>query len=108
MFDTIEQNPERLREVDGIGPIRAERIRKGWADQKVIRDIMLFLHGHGVGTSRSVRIFKTYGQDAIWVISGNPYRLARDIRGIEFKSADQIAMRLGIEKTAPATRSCRW
>ena len=100
VFDTIEQSPERLREVDGIGPKRAERIRRGWADQKVIREIMLFLHGHGVGTSRSVRIFKTYGQEAIQVISENPYRLARDIRGIGFKSADQIAMRLGIEKTA--------
>ena len=100
VFDTIEQSPERLREVVGIGPKRADRIRRGWADQKVIREIMLFLHSHGVGTSRSVRIFKTYGQEAIQVISANPYRLARDIRGIGFKSADQIALRLGIEKTA--------
>jgi exodeoxyribonuclease V alpha subunit len=61
---------------------------------------MLFLHSHGVGTSRAVRIFKTYGADAVQVITENPYRLARDIRGIGFKSADQIAMRLGIEKTA--------
>ena len=96
----IEHEPERLREVDGIGPKRAERIVKGWADQKVIREIMLFLHGHGVGTSRAVRIFKTYGADAVQVITENPYRLARDIRGIGFKSADQIAARLGIEKTA--------
>ena len=66
----------------------------------MIRAIMLFLHSHGVGTSRAVRIFKTYGADAVQVISENPYRLARDIRGIGFKSADQIAMRLGIEKTA--------
>ena len=97
VFDTIEQSPERLREVAGIGPKRAERIRRGWAEQKVIREIMLFLHGHGVGTSRAVRIFKTYGADAVQVITDNPYRLARDIRGIGFKSADQIAMRLGIE-----------
>ena len=61
---------------------------------------MIFLHGHGVGTSRAVRIFKTYGADAIRLISENPYRLARDIRGIGFKSADQIAEKLGIEKTA--------
>ena len=100
VFDTIEQSPERLREVDGIGPKRAERIRRGWSDQKVIREIMLFLHGHGVGTSRAVRIFKTYGADAVQVITENPYQLARDIRGIGFKSADQIAARLGIEKTA--------
>lgn len=100
VFDTIEQSPERLREVAGIGRVRAERIVRGWAEQKVIREIMLFLHAHGVGTSRAVRIFKTYGADAVPVISENPYRLARDIRGIGFKSADQIAMRLGIEKTA--------
>ena len=61
---------------------------------------MLFLHSHGVGTSRSVRIFKTYGADAIQLISENPYRLARDIQGIGFITADAIAARLGIEKTA--------
>jgi exodeoxyribonuclease V alpha subunit len=98
VFDTIEESPERLREVTGIGPTRAERIIRGWADQKVIREIMLFLHSHGVGTSRAVRIFKTYGQDAVQRISEDPYRLARDIRGIGFKSADQIAMRLGIRR----------
>jgi exodeoxyribonuclease V alpha subunit len=100
VFDTIEQAPERLREVAGIGPKRAERIRNGWAEQKVIREIMLFLHSHGVGTSRTVRIFKTYGADSVQVISESPYRLARDIRGIGFRSADQIALRLGIGKTA--------
>ena len=67
-FDVIERQAERLREVAGIGPVRAERIIAGWADQKVIREIMLFLHSHGVGTSRSVRIFKTYGADAIQLI----------------------------------------
>src|SRR6476620_11544586 len=100
VFDLIEQQPERLREVTGIGPKRATKIIAGWAEQKVIREIMLFLHSHGVGTSRAVRIFKTYGADAVQVITDNPYRLARDIRGIGFKSADQIALRLGIEKTA--------
>ena len=100
VFDLIENEPTRLREVGGIGPKRAERIVKGWAEQKVIREIMLFLHSHGVGTSRAVRIFKTYGADAVQLITENPYRLARDIRGIGFKSADQIAMRLGIAKTA--------
>jgi exodeoxyribonuclease V alpha subunit len=100
VFDVIEAQPERLRDVDGIGPKRAERIITGWADQKVIREIMIFLHSHGVSTSRSVRIFKTYGADAIQVLSENPYRLARDVRGIGFKTADAIAARLGIEKTA--------
>ena len=72
VLDTIEQSPERLREVAGIGPKRAERIQNGWAEQKVIREIMLFLHSHGVGTSRAVRIFKTYGADAVQVISKDP------------------------------------
>ena len=100
VFDVIEAQPERLKDVDGIGPKRAERIVAGWADQKVIREIMIFLHSHGVSTARSVRIFKTYGADAIQVLSENPYRLARDVRGIGFKTADTIAARLGIEKTA--------
>ncbi len=100
VFDVIEQEPDRLRQVTGIGPKRARRIVAGWADQKVIREIMVFLHSHGVGTSRAVRIFKTYGADAIPVITANPYRLARDIRGIGFKTADAVAARLGIEKTA--------
>ena len=100
VFDVIEREPDKLRQVTGIGPKRAARITAGWADQKIIRAIMVFLHSHGVGTSRAVRIFKTYGPDAIQLITENPYRLARDIRGIGFKTADAIAARLGIEKTA--------
>src|SRR5271169_4288210 len=100
VFDVIEATPGRLREVDGIGPVRAASILAAWAEQKAVREIMVFLHGHGVGTARAVRIFKTYGADAIQVMTENPYRLARDIRGIGFKTADAIAMRLGIEKIA--------
>ncbi|MEN8742638.1 MAG: ATP-dependent RecD-like DNA helicase [Phaeobacter gallaeciensis] len=100
VFDIIEESPERLRDVDGIGPKRADKITAGWADQKVIREIMVFLHEHGVGTARAVRIFKTYGTDAVQVMSENPYRLAKDIRGIGFRTADLIAEKLGIEKTA--------
>ena len=100
VFDIIEASPARLREVEGIGPKRADRITAAWADQKRIREIMVFLHQHGVGTARAVRIFKTYGADAVQVMSENPYRLARDIRGIGFRTADLIAERLGIEKTA--------
>jgi len=100
VFDLIEAEPERLREVTGIGVFRAKRITDAWAEQKVIREIMVFLHSNGVGTARAVRIYKTYGSDAVQVMSENPYRLARDIRGIGFKTADAIAMRLGIEKTA--------
>jgi exodeoxyribonuclease V alpha subunit len=100
VFDIIETAPDRLREVDGIGPVRAASILAAWAEQKAVREIMIFLHSQGVGTARAVRIFKTYGADAIQVMTENPYRLARDIRGIGFKTADAIAMKLGIEKTA--------
>ena len=100
VFDVIEAEPERLREVSGIGLVRARRITDAWAEQKIVREIMVFLHSHGVGTARAVRIFKTYGADAVQVMSENPYRLARDIRGIGFKTADAIAMKLGIETTA--------
>src|SRR5450432_276486 len=100
VFDVIEAEPDRLREVTGIGPVRAKRITDAWAEQKVVREIMVFLHEHGVGTARAVRIYKAYGADAVQVMTENPYRLARDIRGIGFKTADAIAIRLGIEKTA--------
>src|SRR5271156_3453829 len=99
VFDTIEAEPERLREVSGIGSIRASRITAAWAEQKIVREIMVFLHNHGVGTARAVRIYKTYGADAVQIMSENPYRLARDIRGIGFKTADAIADRLRLETT---------
>src|SRR3984885_11919057 len=77
VLDFIGEQPDRLREVAGIGTKRAARIVAGWAEQKVVREIMLFLHANGVGTSRAVRIYKTYGHDSVRVISENPYRLAR-------------------------------
>src|ERR1700761_8005862 len=100
VFEIIEETPGRLQEIDGVGPVRAANILAAWAEQKAVREIMVFLHSHGVGTARAVRIFKTYGSDAIQVMTENPYRLARDIRGIGFKTADAIAMKLGIEKGA--------
>src|SRR6202048_5208322 len=103
VFDVIEATPDRLREVDGIGPVRAASILAAWAEQKAVREIMVFLHSHGVGTARAVRIFKTYGAEAIQVMTENPYRLARDIRGIGFKRADAIPMKLGIVKMAMIT-----
>ena len=100
-FEIIEAAPERLTEVPGIGPMRASRIVAGWAEQKAVREIMIFLHAHGVGTARAVRIFKTYGYEAIQVMTEDPYRLAKDVRGIGFRTADAIAAKLGMEKTAP-------
>ncbi|MCG6868862.1 MAG: ATP-dependent RecD-like DNA helicase [Gammaproteobacteria bacterium] len=98
VFDVIEHEPERLLTLDGIGPKRKERITRAWAEQKVVRDIMVFLHAHGVGTARAVRIFKTYGEAAVERVRENPYRLALDIRGIGFRTADTIAERLGIPR----------
>ena len=106
VFDLIEQQPERLREVTGIGVKRAARIIAGWAEQKIVREIMLFLHANGVGTSRAVRIYKTYGNDAVRVITENPYRLARDIRGIGFRTADQIAAQRGDREDRAGAGSC--
>ncbi len=96
IFDIIEQYSARLEEVDGIGPQRRRRIKDAWAEQKVIRDIMVFLHSNGVSTSRAVRIYKTYGNDAIETVRSNPYTLARDIHGIGFTTADRIAQKIGI------------
>ena len=100
VFDIVETEPERLHEVVGIGRVRAARITAAWAEHKVVREIMVFLHSHGVGAARAIRIYKTYGADAVQAMTENPYRLARDIRGIGFRTADTIAMKLGVEKTA--------
>jgi exodeoxyribonuclease V alpha subunit len=96
VFQVIEQSPERLLELEGIGPKRQARVTGAWAEQKVIRGIMVFLQSHGLGTARAVRIYKTYGEEAISRVTENPYRLALDIHGIGFKTADTLAQRLGI------------
>ena len=101
VFEIIEAEPARLTEVEGIGKTRAARIVKGWAEQRAVREIMIFLHAHGVGTARATRIFRTYGQDSLKVMAEDPYRLARDIRGIGFRTADAIALRLGLAREAP-------
>ncbi len=100
-LEIIEASPEKLREVPGIGEFRAGKIAAGWAQQKAVRDIMAFLHSHGVSTSRAVRIFRTYGHDAIQVMTEAPYRLARAIKGIGFRTADAIAMTMGMTREAP-------
>ena len=96
IFDVIETQSARLEEIDGIGPKRRTRIKEAWAAQKVIRSIMVFLHSQGVSTSRAVRIYKTYGENAVEIVQKNPYALAKDIHGIGFKTADQIAQKIGI------------
>src|SRR3954470_1201218 len=98
VFEAIEKTPQELLTVPGIGKGRQTKIVSAWNDQKVVREIMVFLHSHGVGTGRAFRIFKTYGDESIQRVREDPYRLARDIRGIGFKTADAIAASLGIGK----------
>jgi exodeoxyribonuclease V alpha subunit len=96
VFDIIENYSARLEEVEGIGPERRRQIKAAWAVQKAVREIMVFLHSHGVSSSRAVRIYKTYGENAIAEVRANPYSLAADIPGIGFRTADQIAQKIGI------------
>lgn len=98
VFDVIQNEPERLQEVQGIGPLRASRILAAWGKQRGIREIMVFLHGHGVGPARANHIYKVYGADALRVMTENPYRLIRDIQGIGFLAADSIALKMEISK----------
>ena len=95
-LDIIEQSPQRLAEVRSLGAKRVARIRIAWAAQKIIKEIMLFLQSHGVSPIMSAKIFKMYGQEAIAIVSENPYRLATDIYGIGFVTADTIARNVGI------------
>lgn len=100
-FDIIANQPERLLEVEGLGPKRLEVIRRAWQEQQQIREVMLFLQSHGISTTYAVRIFKQYGPQAIDVIKANPYQLASDIYGIGFLTADRIAAKLGLGPEAP-------
>lgn len=98
VLTVIETAPKKLLRVRGIGQERLKRIRRAWAEQRTVRDIMLFLHSCGVSTARAFRIYRTYEESAIEQVRADPYCLARDIRGIGFKTADQIAQRLGIDR----------
>jgi exodeoxyribonuclease V alpha subunit len=97
-LEVIEKKPERLSEVEGIGPKRISMIRKAWGEQKEIKEIMIFLQGHGVGAAYSAKIYKQYGDQSIERVRENPYRLAHDIYGIGFMTADKIAQNLGIDR----------
>ena len=94
-LNVIEENPDKLLAVPGIGKVRVERIKKSWVEQKEIKNIMLFLQGHDVSTSHATNIYKTYGNETIQVGQENPYRLADDIWGIGFRTADTIASKMG-------------
>jgi exodeoxyribonuclease V alpha subunit len=105
IFSIIAGSSVRLEEIDGIGTARRKRIKEAWKEQKAIREIMVFLHSNGVSTSRAVRIFKTYGEEAIEIVRANPYTLAREIAGIGFKTADLIAAKVGIPRDS-ILRAC--
>lgn len=100
VFETIEQHPEKLTQLEGIGAKRKQQVISAWSEQKSIRDIMVFLQSFGIGTTRAVRIYKTYGDSAIEQVRENPYRLSMDVRGFGFKIADQLASKLGIASDA--------
>src|SRR5262245_25671257 len=100
-LQVIDESPSFLKEVKGIGPERIARIRESWRQQKAVRDIMVFLQSHGLGTARAVRIYKTYGDQAVEVVRTNPYRLATDVWGVGFQTADELGRRLGIDPASP-------
>ncbi|MDK2860074.1 MAG: exodeoxyribonuclease alpha subunit, partial [Sphaerochaeta sp.] len=99
-LEVIESNADRLLEIHGLGKTRVERVKKSWQEQKEIKNIMLFLQSYGVSTNHATKIFRTYGTDSINVVKENPYRLADNIWGIGFKTADTIAEKLGVAKDA--------
>jgi exodeoxyribonuclease V alpha subunit len=100
-LEVIDASPAHLKEVKGIGPQRLERIRQSWQEQRSVRALMVFLQSYGIGTARAVRIYKTYGDDALEKIKSNPYRLTTDIWGIGFKTADDLARRIGLPPNSP-------
>jgi exodeoxyribonuclease V alpha subunit len=100
-LQVIDESPSFLKEVKGIGSRRIQQIRESWRQQKAVRDIMVFLQSHGLGTARATRIYKTYGDKAVEKVRENPYRLAGDIWGIGFQTADELAGRLGIDRASP-------
>ena len=99
-LEVIEKKPERLSEVEGIGPKRISMIIKAWVEQKEIKEIMIFLQGHGVSAAYSAKIYKQYGDQSIEIVRENPYRLAHDIYGVGFMTADKIAQNLGIDRNS--------
>ena len=100
-LDVIDHSPTFLTQVRGIGPKLVEKIRTSWHEQKAVRSIMVFLHSYGIGTARAVRIYKTYGEQAIEKVKQNQYRLSTDIWGIGFHTADELALKLGLPRDSP-------
>ncbi len=101
-LDVIDHEPERLYEVNGIGKKRVAGIIEAWNEQRAIKDVMIFLQGHGISTHLAVKIYKEYGDAALGVVQNTPYQMVRDIHGIGFKTADKIAQAMGLAADDPA------
>ena len=101
VLDILEECPDRLLEIDGLGPIKLEKIKKSWTSQREVRNLMLFLQTHQIPTTFAGRIYKKYGSESVARISENPYDLVYDIRGVGFRTADRMALKLGVAKDSP-------
>jgi exodeoxyribonuclease V alpha subunit len=96
-IDVLTRDPDRLREVEGVGAVKLKEIKRSWTEHRDIRDLIMFLQEHGVSTSLATKIYRQYGDRAFTVLKTNPYQLSLDISGIGFKTADQIALKLGLD-----------
>jgi exodeoxyribonuclease V alpha subunit len=106
-LDVLDQKPEKLEAVEGVGPKRAASIAESWNVQKDIRTMMMFLQGHGLSTNLALKIHKEYGEEAPAILQEDPYRLARDIHGVGFKTADDVAQKLGLPTDSPSRIQAR-
>jgi exodeoxyribonuclease V alpha subunit len=97
----IEHESKRVEEVEGIGPVRRKRIKESWNEQRGIRDVLIFLQGHGIGSAQATRIYRAYKEESVALVRTDPYRLCRDIWGIGFKTADSVAQSLGVPHDSP-------
>jgi exodeoxyribonuclease V alpha subunit len=100
-LEILDQSPSHLRQIKGLTKERIGQIRNSWIQMKTVRELIVFLQEHGLGPARAMRIHKTYGEDALRLIRDNPYRLATDIQGIGFLTADSVARSLGIPEDSP-------
>ncbi len=100
-IDLIAKNPEKIREVEGVGAVKLREIKKSWAENQHIRDLIIFLQEHNVSTTIATKVYRQYGQRSFHVLKSNPYQLCLDIWGIGFKTADQIALKLGMDPSSP-------
>jgi len=100
-IDVIAKKPEKIREVEGVGAVKLKEIKKSWAENQHIRDLIIFLQQHNVSTTIATKVYRQYGERSFHVLKSNPYQLCLDIWGIGFKTADQIALKLGLDPSSP-------